>query len=180
MSIEAVFLASAFPLLQQVTPAIRAAAEESAAAARAKKHADLLRRSVEIAAKEAIDAAATAETAALLAVSEVPILADQLGHSAADRTNELAAAGSSRDVIQATNQQIAQSVVDGATAVLPQQALNGIAAPSDEVAWSNLRPASLAVADIQRLDVNPPSPAAVDDVPATALAGIASTVDSCG
>lgn len=104
----------------------------------AKKHVEFLRRSAEIAAKEASDAVASAQTAALLAVSGIDILADQLGHSAADRTNELAGTDSSRDVIQAANLQIAQTIAARATAASPQQALNGIAGPSDDVSWSNL------------------------------------------
>ena len=71
-------------------------------------------------------------------MAEVHNLVDRLGHAAADRSHDLAAAESARDVAQAANRQIAQATADRATAAEPAQALSDIAAADNEVSWSNL------------------------------------------
>ena len=86
--------------LPQVIPAAIAAEEGSAAAARAKRAADVLRTRANIAAQRAVDTAVSAHAAAVLAVTEAYIFADQIGYFASDRANELALADSTRSVIQ--------------------------------------------------------------------------------
>ena len=86
------------------------------------------------------------------AAAEAHNLAGRLGLAVADRSHDLIAAITARDLSQATTRQITQAAADRAQAAEPLQAFSGSLATDNEVSWSTLGPPATVE--------DPPTPAA--------------------